>query len=141
MLVALRWLHWLHAIALCNNSFLILLCSTILNYIYHLCALDVVASGIDDRYHCPNNYLTRLFSRLWAIISLFLVNNLARLCSVDCVYQECPKCHHPQLNLIIASRDHPDFIPEILSNFSRIRLHPDADKEVNNDIHRFIQCV
>jgi hypothetical protein len=41
-------LHWLHAIAQCNNSFLIVLCSTILNYIYHLCALEVVASGIDD---------------------------------------------------------------------------------------------
>jgi hypothetical protein len=37
-------LHWLHAIAQCNNSFLILVCSTILNYIYHLCALEVVAS-------------------------------------------------------------------------------------------------
>jgi hypothetical protein len=41
-------LHWLHAIAQCNNLFLIILCSTILNYIYHLCALDVVASGIND---------------------------------------------------------------------------------------------
>jgi hypothetical protein len=41
-------LHWFHAIAQCNNSFLIVLCSTILNYIYHLCALEVVASGIDD---------------------------------------------------------------------------------------------
>jgi hypothetical protein len=27
---------------------LIVLCSTILNYIYHLCVLEVVASGIDD---------------------------------------------------------------------------------------------
>jgi hypothetical protein len=33
---------------LCIYSLLIILCSTILNYIYHLCALDVVASGIDD---------------------------------------------------------------------------------------------
>jgi hypothetical protein len=41
-------LHWLHAIAQCNNSFLIVLCSTILNYIYYLCALEVVASGIDN---------------------------------------------------------------------------------------------
>jgi hypothetical protein len=45
LLVALRWLHWLHAIALCSNSFLICSSSTIL---YHLCAVDVVASGIDD---------------------------------------------------------------------------------------------
>jgi hypothetical protein len=41
-------LHWLHAITQYNNLFLIVLCSTILNYIYHLCALEVVASGIDD---------------------------------------------------------------------------------------------
>jgi hypothetical protein len=46
--VALRWLHRLHAIAVVYNSFLIVLCSTILNYIYHLCTLEVVASGIDD---------------------------------------------------------------------------------------------
>lgn len=43
------------------------------------------------------------------------------------------------LNLIIVSRDHPDFIPEILSNFPYIQLDLDADKEVNNDIHRFIK--
>jgi hypothetical protein len=49
MLVALRWLHRLHGIAVVYfDSFLIVLCSTILNYIYHLCALDVVASGIND---------------------------------------------------------------------------------------------
>jgi hypothetical protein len=51
-------------------------------------------------------------------------------------FGESPACH---LNLIVVSRDHPDFIPEILSNFSRIRLDPDADKEVNNDVHRFIE--
>jgi hypothetical protein len=33
---------------LCIDSFLIVLCSAILNYKYHLCGLDVVASGIDD---------------------------------------------------------------------------------------------
>jgi hypothetical protein len=38
----------LHTISQYNNSFLIILCSMILNYIYHLCALDVVALGIDD---------------------------------------------------------------------------------------------
>jgi ankyrin repeat protein len=44
-------------------------------------------------------------------------------------------CH---LKLIVVSRDLPDFIPEVLSGFPRIRLDPDADTEVNNDIHRFI---
>jgi hypothetical protein len=48
LLVALRWLHGCMQLQLCINSFLIVFCSTILNYIYHLCALDVVASGIDD---------------------------------------------------------------------------------------------
>lgn len=41
-------------------------------------------------------------------------------------------------NLIIVSRDLPDFIPEVLSGFPRIRLDPDADTEVNDDIHQFI---
>ena len=45
-------------------------------------------------------------------------------------------CH---LKLIIVSRDLPDFIPQFLSNFPRIRLDPDADIEVNDDIHRFIE--
>lgn len=44
------------------------------------------------------------------------------------------------LNLIILSRDLPDWIPKILSNFPRIRLHPDADTEISNDIHHFIQA-
>ncbi|OBT40534.1 hypothetical protein VE00_08988 [Pseudogymnoascus sp. WSF 3629] len=43
------------------------------------------------------------------------------------------------LNLIVVSRDLPDFIPEVLSSFPRIRLNPDTDTEVNNDIHRFIE--
>ena len=43
------------------------------------------------------------------------------------------------LNLIVVSRDLPDFIPELLSSFPRIRLDPDADTEVNQDIHRFIE--
>ncbi|KFY30111.1 hypothetical protein V494_08258 [Pseudogymnoascus sp. VKM F-4513 (FW-928)] len=45
-------------------------------------------------------------------------------------------CH---LNLIVVSRDFPDFIPHILSSFPRIRLDPDAETEVNDDIQRFIQ--
>ena len=45
-------------------------------------------------------------------------------------------CH---LNLIIVSREFPDFIPELLSSFPHIRLDPDADTEVNNDIQVFIK--
>jgi hypothetical protein len=45
-------------------------------------------------------------------------------------------CH---LNLIAVSRDLPDFIPELLSTFPRIRLDPDADSEIESDIHRFIE--
>jgi type III secretory pathway component EscU len=48
VLVAPQWRHWLYTITLCNNSFFIILCSTILNYIYYLCALKIVASGIND---------------------------------------------------------------------------------------------
>ncbi|MCJ1264100.1 hypothetical protein MMC22_003971, partial [Lobaria immixta] len=45
-------------------------------------------------------------------------------------------CH---LNLIVVSRDLPDYIPELLSSFPRIRLDPDADTEINNDIDQFIE--
>jgi hypothetical protein len=48
VLVALRCYTGYMQLQLCSHSFLIVLCSTILNYIYHLCALEVVASGIDD---------------------------------------------------------------------------------------------
>jgi hypothetical protein len=42
------------------------------------------------------------------------------------------------LNLITVSRDLPDFIPEVLSSFPRLRLDPDADREVYSDIRLFI---
>jgi hypothetical protein len=45
---------------LCIYSFLIVLSSTILNYIYHLCALEVVASGIDDIIVQTERNLNRL---------------------------------------------------------------------------------
>ena len=45
-------------------------------------------------------------------------------------------CH---LNLIVLSRDLPDFIPELLSSFPRIRLNPDADTEISSDINQFIE--
>ncbi|MCJ1267775.1 hypothetical protein MMC22_007661, partial [Lobaria immixta] len=45
-------------------------------------------------------------------------------------------CH---LNLIVLSRDLPDFIPELLSSFPRIRLDPDADTEISSDIDQFIE--
>ena len=43
-----------------------------------------------------------------------------------------------RLKLIAVSRGLPDFIPELMSSFPRIRLDPDADREVNSDICRFI---
>ena len=46
-------------------------------------------------------------------------------------------CH---LNLLIVSRDLPDFIPELLSGFPRIALDPDADTEINQDIDLFIKA-
>ena len=44
-----------------------------------------------------------------------------------------------RLNLIAVSRDLPDFIPEALSSFPRIRLDPDAETEISSDILRFIK--
>jgi hypothetical protein len=43
------------------------------------------------------------------------------------------------LNLIAVSRELPDFIPEILSIFPCIKLDPDADYEINRDIHQFVK--
>jgi len=43
------------------------------------------------------------------------------------------------LNLVVVSRALPEFILQILSGFPRIRLDPDAETEVNGDIHRFIE--
>ncbi|MCJ1270547.1 hypothetical protein MMC22_010444 [Lobaria immixta] len=68
-----------------------------------------------------------------ASLEVFL-RKLAALFSVKT--NESPVCH---LNLIIVSRDLPDFIPELLSRFPRIRLDSDADTEINNDIYRFIE--
>ena len=43
------------------------------------------------------------------------------------------------LNMIITSRDLPEFISEILVGVPRINLDTDANEELNNDIHRFIE--
>jgi hypothetical protein len=79
------------------------------------CVLD----GLDE---CDEASLAVLLKKIKALFSMEL--------------SESSSCH---LNLIIVSRDHPDFIPQILSNFPRIRLDPDADKEISNNIHRFIE--
>ena len=63
-----------------------------------------------------------------------LLNKFKALFSTK--FGESSACY---FNLIVVSRDLPDFIPEVLSSFSRIRLDLDADTDVNNDIHRFIE--
>lgn len=45
-----------------------------------------------------------------------------------------------RLNLIIASRDEPVAIPQLLLGFPRIKLDPDANTEVNQDIDWFIEA-
>lgn len=47
----------------------------------------------------------------------------------------------PRFNLLMFSREHPEIIPETLSDFPRIRLHPDANTEVQADIDRFISTT
>lgn len=44
-----------------------------------------------------------------------------------------------RLKLIITSRERPEIIQLLLSDFPRIRLDPDADIQVNQDIHFFIE--
>ena len=43
------------------------------------------------------------------------------------------------LKVVITSREFPDFIGERLHGFPRIRLEPDANAEIDADIHRFIE--
>jgi len=62
-----------------------------------------------------------------------LLNGFKALFSIESKRSAC------SLSLIVVSREFPNFIPEILSSFPRIRLDPDADTEVNNDINRFIK--
>ena len=50
---------------------------------------------------------------------------------------ESSACH---LNLLIVSRELPDFIPELLSSFPRVSLNPDADTEITQDIDLFIKA-
>lgn len=63
-----------------------------------------------------------------------LLNKFKALFSTK--FSESSACY---LNLIVVSRDLPDFIPRVLSSFPCIRLDSDADTDVNNDIHRFIE--
>ena len=63
-----------------------------------------------------------------------LLTKFAALLSAK--FNKSSVCH---LNLIVVSRDFPDFIPELLSRFPRIRLDPDADTEINHDIYQFIE--
>ena len=66
-------------------------------------------------------------------LEIFL-NKFVALLSVKT--KRLPVCH---LNLIIVSREFPDFIPELLSSFPHIRLDPDAGTKVNDDIQIFIK--
>jgi ankyrin repeat protein len=43
-----------------------------------------------------------------------------------------------RLKLIVVSRELPDCIPRAMSSFPHLRLDPDSDHEVNNDLQQFI---
>ncbi|KAL9117500.1 MAG: hypothetical protein Q9187_005963 [Circinaria calcarea] len=90
-----------------------MVCDPILGTTY--CILD----GLDE---CDADLLEVLLGKFAALLSA--KTNESSAC---------------RLNLIVVSRDLPEFIPELLSSFPRIRLDPDAEADVNNDIHRFIE--
>jgi len=91
-----------------------MVCDPVLGTTY--CVLD----GLDE---CDEASLKVLLEKFAALLSAKTRESLA--------------CH---LKLIVVCRDFPDFIPELLSSFPRIRLDPDADTEINNDIHLFIKA-
>ena len=84
--------------------------------------LDTTYCVLDGLDECDEASLELLLRKFVALLSAKSDESLA--------------CH---LNFIIVSRDLPDIISEILSSFPRIRLDPDVDIEVNDDIHRFIE--
>ena len=90
-----------------------MICDPILGTVY--CVLD----GLDE---CEEASLEVLLKKFKALFST--------------KFNDSSTCH---LKLIAASRDLPEFIPEMLSTFPRVRLDPDADAEVNSDIRRFIE--
>ncbi len=87
-------------------------CDPLVGNIY--CVVD----GLDE---CDGTSLEVLLKRLKALFSIKSSD------SSSCC-----------LKIIAVSRAVPDFIPEILSSFPCLRLDPDADCEVNQDIHRFV---
>ncbi|MCJ1398835.1 hypothetical protein MMC11_002036 [Xylographa trunciseda] len=90
-----------------------MICDPILSTTY--CVLD----GLDE---CDEASLEVLLGKFAGLLSATTNDSSA--------------CH---LSLIVVSRELPDFVPELLLGFPRIRLDPDADIEVNDDIHRFIE--
>ncbi|KAJ9654853.1 hypothetical protein H2201_008927 [Coniosporium apollinis] len=84
-------------------------------------SLGVVYCVVDGLDECNATSLEVLLKRLRALFSPD-----ATLSST---------CH---LNLIAVSREQPDFVARELSGFPRIRLDPDADRDVNSDIGKFI---
>lgn len=84
----------------------------------HLGTVYCVLDGLDE---CDEVSLEALLRRLKALFSTSS--------------SDLSSCH---LSIIVVSRDLPDLIPEVLSSFPRIRLDPDMDNEVNEDINRFI---
>ena len=89
-----------------------MICDPTLGFIY--CILD----GLDE---CDEASLEVVLGRLKDLFSS--------------ISSDSSPCH---LNLIVVSRKLPDIIPEMLSGFPCIRLDPDADNEVHQDIDRFI---
>ena len=105
------------------------------------------------------NQLTASFETLWRILETMLRDPvlLNTYCIIDGL-DECDEAslevllgkfktlflpknsHSHHFKLIVVSRDIPECIPKLLSNVPRIRLDPDADTEVNTDIHRFIDA-
>ncbi len=78
-----------------------------------------VVDGLDE---CDGTSLEVLLKRLEDFFSIKSSDSSSSCC----------------FKIIAVSRAVPDFIPEILSSSPHLQLDPDADREVDQDIHRFI---
>lgn len=86
-------------------------------------ALDTVYCVVDGLDECDEASLEVLLKKLKTLFSTQSTKSSG--------------CH---LNLVVVSRDFPEFIQGTLSSFPRIRLGPDANSQISNDISQFIEA-
>jgi hypothetical protein len=105
-------------------------------------------------YRVQGNDLFSSFESLWRVFEGMV--HETGLTRVFCVIDGLDECDEPSLDMLVrkfqtffsksprtfkliaVSREKPDCLPWAFSGFSRIRLAPDLDAQVENDLERFV---